>query len=158
MLQQFQPDIPVLFLDTVHHFAETLAYRDRLVRAWGLNLVTLRAAEPAVGLWQRESTEACCRRHKVEPLFAALQERDVWFTALRRDQSPSRANLQHVEPFRLPGGTTVQRVSPLAAWTQTMLVWRRAKRRHEAHGREIVAGHSAAPHSLDATRASDAHS
>ena len=27
MLRSIAPDIPVLFLDTVHHFAETYAYR-----------------------------------------------------------------------------------------------------------------------------------
>ena len=104
MLRDAQPDIPVLFLDTFHHFAETLTYRDEMTRAWGLNLINLRAAEPRVGLWQAESTDACCARHKVGPLFSALEEYDVWFTALRRDQSPSRANLQEVEPFRLPSG------------------------------------------------------
>jgi len=117
MLQQERPDIPVLFLDTVHHFAETYTYKDEQAASQHLNLITLRAAEPQPGLWQRESTKACCDRHKVGPLFRALEQYDVWFTALRRDQSPSRANLQEVEPFRLPSGKTIERVSPLAAWT-----------------------------------------
>jgi phosphoadenosine phosphosulfate reductase len=117
LLLQQRPDVPVLFLDTVHHFAETLEYRDEMTRRWNLNLITLRAAQPRPGMWDVESTEACCRRHKVEPLFAALEHYDVWFTALRRDQSPSRANLQEIEPFRLPSGKVIQRVSPLAAWT-----------------------------------------
>jgi phosphoadenosine phosphosulfate reductase len=117
MVREVRPDIPVLFLDTFHHFPQTLAYRDELSARWGLRLVTLQAAEPAVGLWQIESTEACCRRHKVEPLFAALAGYDTWFTALRRDQSPSRANLQEVEPFRLPGGQEIRRVAPIAGWT-----------------------------------------
>ena len=127
MLREARPDLPVLFLDTCHHFAETLAYRDELARAWRLNLVTLRAAAPQVGLWRDESTTACCQRHKVEPLFAALAPYDVWFTALRRDQSPSRAALEEVEPFRLPGGTTIQRISPLARWTAND-VWAYARR------------------------------
>jgi len=117
MLLDEQPDLPVLFLDTFHHFAQTLEYRDALAARWGLNLINLRAAEPRVGLWKAESTDACCARHKVGPLFSALEAYDVWFTALRRDQSPSRANLQHVEPFNLPTGTIIQRVSPLAHWT-----------------------------------------
>jgi phosphoadenosine phosphosulfate reductase len=117
MLREQRPDIPVLFLDTFHHFAETLKYRDEMASAWGLNLINLRAAEPRVGLWQLESTEACCARHKVGPLFSALEHYDTWFTALRRDQSPSRANLQEVEQFRLPSGKTIQRVAPLASWT-----------------------------------------
>ena len=101
MLRSIAPDIPVLFLDTVHHFAETYAYRDELAGRWGLNLVNLRAVEPSPGLWQ-SSTDACCARHKVEPLFSALEAYDVWFTGLRREQSPSRAHLAHLEPFRLP--------------------------------------------------------
>jgi phosphoadenosine phosphosulfate reductase len=125
LVRRVQPGIPVLFLDTYHHFAQTIEYRDEMAREWGLNLVTLRAPEPQPGLWQAESTTACCQRHKVEPLFAALAGYDTWFAGLRRDQSPSRANLQENEPFQLPG-KTIRRVSPLAAWT-TRDVWRYAK-------------------------------
>jgi phosphoadenosine phosphosulfate reductase len=128
LLRRIHPGIPVLFLDTVHHFDETLAYRDGLVRAWDLNLVTLRAAEPQPGLW-RVSTNACCSRHKVEPLFAALREYDTWFSALRRDQSLSRAGLAAVAPFALDDGTILRKVSPLAGWTKAQ-VWAYAK----AHG------------------------
>ena len=116
MLREIRPDIPVLFLDTVHHFGETYAYRDELAARWGLNLLNLRAVEPSPGLW-RQDTRACCARHKVEPLFGALAAYDVWFTGLRRDQSPSRANLGEVEPFPLPDGKILRKVSPLAAWT-----------------------------------------
>jgi 3'-phosphoadenosine 5'-phosphosulfate sulfotransferase (PAPS reductase)/FAD synthetase len=76
------------FLDTVHHFADTYAYRDHMADAWRLQLINLRAVEPSPGLWQT-STDACCQRHKVDPLFAALERYDVWFTGLRREQSPS---------------------------------------------------------------------
>jgi len=126
LLRQVQPDIPVLFLDTFHHFPQTLAYRDEMTARYGLNLINLRAAEPKVGLWQAESTDACCARHKVGPLFSSLEAYDVWFTALRRDQSASRANLQEVEPFRLPSGNAIRKVAPLAAWTARD-VWRYAK-------------------------------
>jgi phosphoadenosine phosphosulfate reductase len=127
LLRDQRPDLPVLFLDTFHHFNETLAYRDEIASRWNLQLVNLRAAEPRVGLWQAESTDACCARHKVQPLFAALERYDVWFTALRREQSPSRANLQEVEPFTLPAGKVIRRVSPLAAWTSGD-VWAYAER------------------------------
>ena len=125
MLRDVRPRIPVLFLDTVHHFDGTLRYRDEIAAAWDLNLVTLRAAAPAPGLW-RESTQACCGRHKVEPLFAALAGYDSWFTGLRREQSPSRAALDEVEPFTLASGATLRKISPLARWT-TRDVWKYAK-------------------------------
>ena len=125
MLQRVRPGLPVLFLDTVHHFADTYTYRDELATRWNLNLINLRAEQPSPGLW-KESTQACCGRHKVEPLFRALDGYDVWFTGLRRDQSPSRATLQDVEPFTLPTGKILRKVSPLATWT-TRDVWGYAK-------------------------------
>ena len=115
MLRQVRPDIPVLFLDTV------APLMDELAASWNLNLVNLRAAEPKPGLWQT-STDDCCARHKVGPLFSALDSYDMWFTGLRRQQSPSRANLAEVEPFRLPSGRSLSKVSPLAMWT-TKDVW-----------------------------------
>jgi phosphoadenosine phosphosulfate reductase len=125
MLQRVRPDIPVLFLDTVHHFPLTLAYRDEIARKWNLNLVTLRACRPQPGLWQQD-LKACCGVHKVEPLFGALERYDTWFTGLRREQSPSRATLDEIEPFSLPTGTVLRKVSPLAHW-RTKDVWAYAK-------------------------------
>ena len=125
LLREALPDIPVLFLDTFHHFPQTLTYRDEIAARWNLNLINLRAPEPSIGLW-RTSTDDCCARHKVGPLFGALEGYDTWFTGLRRDQSPSRANLQHVEPFTLKSGKVLRKVSPLADWT-TKEVWQYAK-------------------------------
>jgi phosphoadenosine phosphosulfate reductase len=116
MLRQITPDIPVLFLDTFHHFSETIAYRDEIAARWKLNVINLKAAEPSVGLWQTSTTD-CCARHKVGPLFSALEGYDVWFTGLRREQSPSRASLEEIEDFRLPSGTHLSKISPLARWT-----------------------------------------
>jgi len=125
MLQQVRPRIPVLFLDTVHHFPQTLAYRDEIASKWGLNLITLRAAEPAPGLWQQD-LKACCGKHKVQPLFGALEHHDTWFTGLRRDQSPTRATLEPIDSFTLPTGKALRKISPLAHWS-TKDVWTYAK-------------------------------
>ena len=34
-------NVPVIFLDTGYHFAETYGYRDRLAQDWNLNLVNV---------------------------------------------------------------------------------------------------------------------
>jgi phosphoadenosine phosphosulfate reductase len=125
LVRAVKPDIPVLFLETFHHFPQTLVYRDEIAAKWQLNLINLKAPEPSIGLWQT-STEECCARHKVGPLFGALEGYDTWFTGLRRDQSPSRANLQPVEPFTLKSGKQLRKVSPLAEWTMKD-VWQYAK-------------------------------
>jgi phosphoadenosine phosphosulfate reductase len=125
VIRQIRPAIPVLFLETFHHFAQTLEYRDQLAARWQLNLINLKAAEPSIGLWQTSTTD-CCARHKVGPLFSALEGYDTWFTGLRREQSPSRANLEVVEDFRLPSGKHLTKLSPLAHWT-TRDVWSYAR-------------------------------
>jgi len=123
MLKEQRPDIPVLFLETGYHFPETLEYRDRMTRDWNLNLVNLEAKqsvkdqESLFGILNQTEPSKCCGLRKVEPLFAGLAKYDTWFTALRREQSPTRANLQEVEPFKLPVGKTLEKVSPLAGWT-----------------------------------------
>jgi len=123
MLTRLRPDIPVLFLDTGYHFAETYEYRDRMAAEWGLNLVNLRPRltvpeqESQFGILYQTAPDRCCGLRKVEPLFAGIEPYDVWFTALRRDQSPTRANLRETDDFRLPTRKTVLKVSPLASWT-----------------------------------------
>jgi phosphoadenosine phosphosulfate reductase len=123
MIVEQRPGIPVLFLETGYHFPETLEYRDRMTKEWGLNLINLAAKqsvadqEAQFGILNKTEPNKCCGLRKVEPLFGGLANYDIWFTALRRDQSPTRANLQHVEPFKLPIGKALEKVSPLATWT-----------------------------------------
>jgi phosphoadenosine phosphosulfate reductase len=123
MLIEQQPDIPVLFLETGYHFPETLLYRDRIAAEWKLNLVNLAAKqsvsdqEAQFGILNQTAPDRCCHMRKVVPLFEGLSNYEVWFTALRREQSPTRANLKTAEPFKLPDGKTLNKVSPLADWT-----------------------------------------
>jgi phosphoadenosine phosphosulfate reductase len=123
LLRSRLPEIPVLFLDTGYHFAETYVYRDRMAELWKLNLRNLTARqsvaeqESEFGLLNRTDPGRCCELRKVAPLFEALQEFAVWFTGLRREQSPTRRNLKVVENHSLPTGKTLLKVSPLAAWS-----------------------------------------
>jgi len=118
-----RPDIPVLFLETGYHFPETIEYRDRMARAWNLNLRNLESKqsvaeqESQFGILNQTAPDRCCAMRKVGPLFEGLGAFDTWFTALRREQSPTRANLKIHDDFRLPTGHALNKVSPLAAWT-----------------------------------------
>jgi phosphoadenosine phosphosulfate reductase len=47
----------------------------------------------------------------------SLEPYEIWFTGLRREQSPSRKNLKTLEQHRLPSGKTLLKVSLLADWT-----------------------------------------
>jgi phosphoadenosine phosphosulfate reductase len=122
MLRRRIPSVPVLFLDTGYHFEETYAYRDRMAAAWRLNLLNLTPAmsvteqENAFGILHQTDPGRCCRLRKVEPLMAALEDFDLWFTGLRREQSPTRKNLKKIEQHRLPSGRAIAKISALADW------------------------------------------
>ena len=91
--------------------------------------LTVPEQEQQFGVLYQSAPDRCCAMRKVEPLFGALAEYDIWFTGLRRDQSPTRANLRAIDDFRLPDGKALLKVSPLADWT-TRDVWAYLKR-HE---------------------------
>lgn len=125
---EIDPKIPVLFLDTGYHFAETYEYRDRMAREWNLNLInllpekTVAEQEAVHGLLYQSAPDQCCKLRKVEPLFKAVANYGVWITGLRREQARSRTALEEAAPFALPGGKQVLKLAPLAAWT-TRDVW-----------------------------------
>ncbi len=122
ILRQRIPEVPVLFLDTGYHFAQTYEYRDRMAKEWSLRLVnvlpkqTVPEQESAFGILYHSDPTRCCQLRKVEPLLDALEPFDVWFTGLRREQSPTRKNLKKVELHRLPTGKTLWKVSLFADW------------------------------------------
>src|SRR5262245_37220226 len=70
MLRRRIPDVPVLFLDTGYHFAETYAYRDRMAAAWNLNVhnltpaTTVQEQEGALGVLYRTDPGRCCQLRK----------------------------------------------------------------------------------------------
>jgi phosphoadenosine phosphosulfate reductase len=123
LLRKRLPEIPVLFLDTGYHFAETYQYRDQITREWSLNLVnvlpktTVTQQESEFGVLYREHPTQCCQLRKVEPLMASLEPYELWFTGLRREQSPTRKNLKKAEQHRLPSGKSLLKISPLVDWT-----------------------------------------
>lgn len=131
LVREILPEVPVIFIDTGYHFAETLEYRDRMAARWGLNLINVSAArtvaaqEAQFGILNQTDPDRCCAMRKVEPLFRALRDYSVWLTGLRRQQSKSRANLQAEETFVLPSGHALVKLNPLAAWT-TRDVWQYA--------------------------------
>lgn len=123
LLRQHQADIPALFLDTGYHFAETYAYRDRMSREWNINLINIQPQQSVVdqesqfGILYRTDPGKCCHLRKVEPLFQALESFEIWFTGLRREQSPTRKSLAIAEQHYLANGKSLVKVNPLALWT-----------------------------------------
>lgn len=118
-----RPSIDVLFLDTGYHFAEVYAYRDRIAVQFGIEVSNLKPAlsageqESQFGILYQTDPSRCCHLRKVEPLMAGLEPYKLWFTGLRREQSPTRAGLKPVESHKFPNGLALTKISPLFDWT-----------------------------------------
>ncbi|WP_457639178.1 phosphoadenylyl-sulfate reductase [Persephonella sp.] len=123
MIKQIKPDALIIFIDTDYHFPETYQLVEKLKNEWNLNLqvvkplLTVQEQEEKYGkdLYERDP-DLCCQIRKVEPLKRALQGLNVWITGMRRDQSPTRANIGKVEAHKLPDGKTILKVNPIADW------------------------------------------
>lgn len=124
MVTRQQPDIPIVWMDSGYNTEATYRFADELIRRLGLNLVSYL---PRRSRAHREALEGTAPgiedpRHaaftqevKLEPFERALREMapDVWFTALRAEDTPERARMAPVS--RNADG--LLKVSPLLHWT-----------------------------------------
>ncbi len=119
MASEIDRDLPVLMVDTLMLFEETLAYQRDIAAHLGLRNVQhirpdpkdLTALDPANDLHQGD-TDACCVIRKVAPLDRAIVRYPVTISGRKRFQAASRASLEVFEP----DGPRLK-VSPLAAWS-----------------------------------------
>jgi phosphoadenosine phosphosulfate reductase len=111
-------DLPVLMIDTLMLFEETLDYQAAVAERLGLtNVRLLRPAAADLarrdpdGDLHRVDPDACCDVRKVAPLARAEGAWPVTVTGRKRFQGPTRAALRH---FEAEAGRLS--VNPLAYW------------------------------------------
>jgi phosphoadenylyl-sulfate reductase (thioredoxin) len=113
--------IDIFTLDTGLLFPETYALWRALEARYAITIrsvapdqtVAEQAAAHGDALWSREP-DRCCELRKVQPLTRALRGFAGWVTAIRRDQTPERADAQIVESDRKFG---LIKINPLVTWT-----------------------------------------
>ncbi|TFD73567.1 phosphoadenylyl-sulfate reductase [Cryobacterium gelidum] len=126
IVSQQLPGIDVLFLDTGYHFSETHETRDAVAATLAVTVVDVlplttvpeQDAEHGAELFARDSN-ACCAMRKVEPLQRSLGGYELWFTGVRRDEAPTRANTPLVTWDERNG---LVKVNPVAAWSYDELM------------------------------------
>jgi phosphoadenosine phosphosulfate reductase len=120
MLRDIAPEVPVVFINTGFHFAETLAYRDEIERRFGIKVLELApimpreqfATEHGLDLYAR-NPDLCCHINKVEPLKRFLPGVRAWVNGRRRDQASTRQGIRTIEAFQ----GNLFKVNPMASWT-----------------------------------------
>jgi phosphoadenosine phosphosulfate reductase len=122
MLAEIAPQTHIFNLDTGYQFKETLELREEVLRRYGI-AVAMKQAETTVEQYEtlhggplyKTTPDQCCFDRKVKVLEQAVVGFHAWASAIRRDQSPDRANAPIVawdKKFSLV------KVSPLANWTK----------------------------------------
>jgi phosphoadenosine phosphosulfate reductase len=113
--------VPVLFLETGYHFAETIGTRDAVQLTYPVRVIdalpdrTVPEQDAAEGprLFERDP-DRCCHLRKVIPLRRTLANYRAWVTGVRRVDAPTRADTPVVGWDERNG---LVKVNPLAAWT-----------------------------------------
>ncbi|QEM81041.1 phosphoadenosine phosphosulfate reductase family protein [Halomonas binhaiensis] len=124
MVASQRPDIPVVWMDHGYNTEATYRFADALVKRLNLNLISYLPLRTRA---HREAVEgptpgiddprhaAFTEEVKLEPFNRALRELapDVWFTALRAEDTPERSRMQPVSR----NGDGLLKVAPLLHWT-----------------------------------------
>ncbi|WP_017652889.1 phosphoadenosine phosphosulfate reductase [Fortiea contorta] len=125
LYSELKHPVPVIFLDTLYHFPQTLELVAKTKEVYNLDLKTYKtpdvdsreafSAKYGEALWDQDISQFH-QITKIEPLQRGLDELNTvgWITGRRRDQAVTRANMP---VFELDGKGRLK-LNPLAAWTR----------------------------------------
>ncbi|MBN8829415.1 MAG: phosphoadenylyl-sulfate reductase [Sphingomonadales bacterium] len=123
LVAQADKSVPVIFVDTLKMFPETLDYRDMLIRTLGFTdsrtvtpLPDVIAKKDETGLRWSYDPDGCCEIRKVEPLARAKNGLDTWISGRKAFQSVTRQNLPR---FEIEDGRL--KINPLGDWDKAAL-------------------------------------
>jgi phosphoadenosine phosphosulfate reductase len=122
LASRVRPGVPVVFLDTGYHFAETIGTRDAVAATLPITVHTIlprrtvaeQDADEGPRLYERDP-DRCCALRKVEPLTRALAPYTAWASGIRRDEGSTR---RHVGVVDWDARRGMVKVNPLACWSQ----------------------------------------
>ncbi|ELT96747.1 hypothetical protein CAPTEDRAFT_127486 [Capitella teleta] len=125
MVTQVKPDIPVVWIDSGYGTKATYRFADELIRRLNLNIQVFhpqysRGFRDAIygGVPEVDTPEhdEFTRQVKLEPFARAMKVSapDYWLTAIRKDQTEFRQNLDVVSKTR----DGYYRIAPLLNWTE----------------------------------------
>jgi phosphoadenosine phosphosulfate reductase len=124
ILSRIDNSIPVFFLDTGYHFPETVEFKEKVSRLFGLNTIDLKSSTPKNMQKDKDGRllftsdpDHCCYLNKIQPMESILMSYDIWINGVRADQSKVRKNFQVEE--KAPHGVT--RFHPMIDWDSKMI-------------------------------------
>lgn len=149
---RINPNLKVFSLDTGRLHSETYHFLEQVREHYDIELEVLSpdaaqletfVREKGLYSFYKDGHKQCCGVRKIAPLRRKLQTLDAWITGQRKDQSPTRANVNVMETdpaFSTPGHS-LYKFNPLANWTSKQ-VWGYIRANNvpanELHGRGYI--------------------
>ncbi len=126
MISTLKLGIRVLFVDTGVMFQETLDTRDRLIKEYGLDIVTLhpkktmeeQTKELGILYLTVEGQKQCCHLRKVEPLNELASQFHAFIGSLRRSEGGKRSMCPVLQ---VDTENNTLRINPLVSMTDEQL-------------------------------------
>jgi len=115
----FKKDMPALFVNTQHQFAETYAYVEKIKKDYGMNLTEVKADSDRYDEFKAKDLGeqffvVCCEYHKINPLVKGIKDLglDAFLTGIRGVEHEERAKETIVSPRE-----GHDRINPMLFWT-----------------------------------------
>lgn len=128
MLAEIAPQTPIFNLDTGYQFEETLELRRKVQERYGIHVELKRPTTTVAeyealhgGPLYKSNPNQCCADRKLAVLRTAVIGMQAWASAIRRDQTPDRAQSPIVG---WDNKFSLVKVSPLANWSKKD-VWKK---------------------------------
>lgn len=130
MLMQIDKNARIFTLDTGRLFPETYELIEKTEARYGMRIqlyfpdtqsVEKMVSEKGINLfyYSVENRKLCCGIRKIEPLKRALAGNEIWITGLRKQQSPTRTDMNVAE---YDTANNILKINPLLHWSEEM-VW-----------------------------------
>jgi len=120
VLSRISKHIPIYFINTGFHFAETIQYKEHVTELLDLHVINLLPHVPKSmqtntqgNLMFTYDPDYCCYLNKVQPVEALFEQYDVWINGVRADQNSNRQRFREEEH----AGYGTIRYHPLLSWT-----------------------------------------
>lgn len=126
MLLKQNPGARVFFIDTGRHFQKTYDLMEETMQRYNFHYEVYapdnKELEEAVSKYgpnffyeSVELRKKCCEIRKVVPLKRVLSTVEGWICGLRREQSPTR---QDIDIFEWDAAHAIYKINPIAFWTE----------------------------------------
>lgn len=124
IISRIDNNIPIYFINTGYHFAETIKFKNFISKEFNLNVYNISSNIPkslqkdsSGNLLFTSDPDYCCYINKVQPVEMLLKSMDIWINGVRASQNETRKLLKEEQP----SVNNTVRYHPLLNWSDKII-------------------------------------